>query len=126
MREPPDSPRPRRRSVRRNPHQTVTRWNNADYARLLENAERAGLKVGAYIRKCALNAPTTRAHRRPSVDEVKLAPLLKAVNKMGGNLHIIARHLNFGGFPEAGEIHAALDGYYIMVVAVVEAMGRRL
>ncbi len=129
MSDPQEPKPPRRRPAgnRAHPHRTTLRWSNEDYARLLEKATQSRLSVGGYIRSCVpLDAPTTRAQRRPSMDEVKLAPLLKAVNRMGGNLHQVARYRNFGGMPVDEEIHAALVGYDAMVAAVLEAMGRRL
>jgi hypothetical protein len=125
MDEPPQSSRPRRPPNRTHPHRTTLRWSNEDYASLLANAEREGVTVGTFIRSRTLAAPTTRARRRGSVEVLALAKALAMVNKMGGNLHQLARYINFGGFPEPGELRAALAGYEAMVAAIMEALGRQ-
>jgi len=127
MKEPPrscDTPQPPRRPARRNPRQTVVRWNTEDYANLAARAERAGMNVSAYIRHCALETPVTPARRQLTVELLALAKALAVVNKMGGNLHQIARFLNFHGIPYPGEIVAALVGYDAMVTALMSALGR--
>jgi hypothetical protein len=88
-------------------------------------ADEAGLSMGGYIRSAALTAPTTRARRRPSVDLLAITRLLGQVNKIGGNLHQLVRHLNFGGTLEAGEVRAALRGYDEVVAAIMTALGRQ-
>lgn len=94
-------------------------------ARIEAAADDAGLTMGSYIRSRALDAPTTQARRRPSVEVLAVARLLCAINRMGGNLHQIARYRNFGGSPVDAEIHAALRGYEAMVFAVMAALGRQ-
>jgi hypothetical protein len=123
-RQEPKGHRNRRGSeVRQKQHRTSTRWNDTDYAALLANVERAGVTMGTYIRSSALGSPTTSARRRSSVELQALAKALAMVNKMGGNLHQIARHLNFGGVLEPGELRMALVGYEAMVAAIMAAMG---
>jgi hypothetical protein len=125
MEQSAQSSRPRRNPLRSNPHRTTERWNNEDHARLLANAERAGMNVSSYIRVRALEDPTTPSRRQVTVDLLALAKALALVNRMGGNLHQIARHLNFGGYLEPGELRTALAGYEAMVAAILAAMGRR-
>jgi hypothetical protein len=95
-------------------------------ARIEVAADGAGLTLGSYIRSRALDAPTTQPRRRPSVDVLALAKALALVNKMGGNLHQIAKYRNFGGAPLDEEIRAALFGYETMVYAIMAALGRPL
>jgi hypothetical protein len=126
---PPKEPRGRRKrqgsEKRQRQHRTTVRWNEQDYTTLVTNAERAGQTVGTFIRAQALTHPTTRARRAPSVDLLALAKALALVNRLGGNLHQIARHLNFGGYLEPGELRTALAGYDAMVAAIMTAMGRQ-
>jgi hypothetical protein len=92
-------------------------------ARIEVAADGAGLTLGSYIRSRTLDAPTTQPRRRASVDLAALAKALAVVNKMGGNLHQIAKYRNFGGAPLDEEIHAALRGYEQMVMALLLAIG---
>ena len=107
-------------------HRTTERWSNEDYARLLADAERAGVTLGTYIRSRVLATPTTQPRRRASVDVLALAKALALVNKMGGNLHQLVKHLNFGAIPEVEEVRAALRGYEAMVAAIMTALGMDL
>lgn len=59
-----------------------------------EDAERAGMTVGAYLRKLALDAPVPRQSRRPPVEKQELARLLGDTGKMGSNLNQIAKRMN--------------------------------
>ncbi len=88
-------------------------------------AEAAGMTMGSYIRWRTLRQPKTRARRAATVDVIALAKTLAQVNRMGGNLHQLVRHVNFGGTLEAGEIRAALVGYEEMVAAIMSALGIR-
>jgi len=120
----PKRPRPRRKPHRKHPHRTTLRWSNDDYARLQAEAERAGVTLGTFIRSRTLATPTTRPRRRASVDLLALSKALAQVSRVGGNLHQLVRHLNFGGVPEEGEVNAALTGFNEMVEAVMDAIGK--
>jgi hypothetical protein len=125
--EPAAKRRPRRGTEARQRQRRLTyRITEAEYAEVEAGASAAGLTLASYARQRTVGMPTTRARRRPSVDILAVSRLLCAVNRMGVNLHIVARHLNFGGFPEAGEIRAALNGYDAMVAAIMAALGRSL
>jgi hypothetical protein len=130
LREPPPAePKGRRKrrgsETRQKQYRTTVRWNEGDYTALVANAERAGQTVGTFIRAQSLARPTTRTRRAPTVDILALAKVLAAVNRMGGNLHQLVRHLNFGGMLEEGELRAALRGYEAMVTALMTALGRQ-
>jgi hypothetical protein len=111
--------------TRQKQHRTTVRWNPDDHAELMARAERAGQSVGTYIRSRCLDAPTTGTRRRPSVDLLAITRLLGQVNRIGGNLHQLVRHLNFGGVLEPGEVRAALRGYDEVVAAIMAALGRQ-
>ena len=125
MDKPPAVSRPRkRRPNRTSHHRTTERWNDADYARLRSEAERAGLTVGSFIRTRVLAAPTTRTRKLPPVDLAALAAVLRAFTKVAVNINQIARHLNMYGIPVPEELAAAgvrLDASRMEVMA---AMGR--
>lgn len=125
----PKEPRGRRSrtgtETRQMQHRTTERWSSDDYAALVAGAERQGMTLGTYIRSRVLTAPTTRACRRPTVELQALSKALALVNRMGGNLHQLVRHLNFGAIPHPDEVRAALRGYEDMVAAIMHAMGRQ-
>jgi hypothetical protein len=125
----PAEPKPRRkRSGSENRKRSLppfpVRLDATERAAIEEAADREGVTMGTYIRSRALAVPTTGTRRRAPVDVVALAKLLGTVNKMGGNLHQLVKHLNFGGFPIPEEMCAALQGYEAMVAAVMKAMGQ--
>jgi uncharacterized protein (DUF1778 family) len=95
-----------------------------EHAELEAASSAAGLTVASYVRVMALSVPKTKQRRRPSVEVEAVARLLGTVNKVGGNLHQIAKRVNFGETPVAQEFHEALIGYREMVGAILAAMGR--
>src|ERR1700734_2597774 len=129
MEPPPDSPKEpkgrRKRSGSEKRKRTTPfplRLGPEERAAIEAATDEEGLSLGGYIRARALPgaiAPTTRARRRPSVDLLAITRLLGAVNKMGGQLHQLVRHLNFQGSLEVGEVHAALRGYDQLVATIM-------
>ena len=87
-------------------------------------ADAAEQTLGTFIRSRLLAAPAMRARRRPSVEVIVLTRLLAALNKIGGTLNQIARHLNFGDTPLAADIRASLQELREAVVAVLRALDR--
>ena len=125
MDTPADVPPPRkRRPARTNPHRTTERWNNADYAQLLANADRAGLTVASYIRSRSLTEPTMRARKQAPIDYVTHAATLRQFAKLAINVNQIARHLNTFGFPVPPELAALATNIDADRVAIMAAMGR--
>jgi hypothetical protein len=121
----PAEPRPRkRRPNRASRHQTTHRWNDADYARLLADAERAGLTVSSYIRSRVLAAPTTRARKLPPVDLAALATALRAFTKVAVNFNQLTKHVNMGHIVMPEELAAAGVRIDESRMAVMAAMGR--
>jgi hypothetical protein len=118
------SPSRKRPPTRRSRHRTTERWNDADYARLLAEAERAGLTLGSYIRSRVLAAPTTRARKQAPVDYSALAVALRAFTKVAVNINQIARYLNTGGIPIPEELEAAAMRIDASRMEVMAAMGR--
>jgi hypothetical protein len=121
----PKGRRKRRGSEKRQmQYRTTERWNGDDYARLQAAAEREGLTIGGYIRSRALANPTTGTRRRASVELLALTKTLAQVSRVGGNLHQLVRHLNFGGLADLDEVRSALRGFDEMVFALMDAIGR--
>ena len=119
----PSGRRMRRGTEARQRHRRITyRLSEGEYAEIEAAASSNGVTIGTYIRRCTLASPTTHARRRASVNLQALAKALGMVNKMGGNLHQIARHLNFHGIVYPEEFVAALRGYDMMVAALMAAV----
>jgi hypothetical protein len=123
--EQPKPDRKRRRSEKRKRTAPVpVRYLPEERAEVRAAAEAAGMSLGGFIRSCTLRQPKTRARREPSVAVVVLLSVKAELNRVGGHIYQIAKHMNFGGFPEAGEVHAALGDYYRTSAAVRSAIDR--
>lgn len=110
--------------ARRRQRRLTYRITDAEYAQVEAAASAAGLSLASYARQRTVEQLTTRTRRRASVDVVALSKTLALINRVGGNLHQLVRFLNFGGYPDAGEVSAALRGYDQMVAAIMSALGR--
>ena len=100
------------------------RVSESERAELEKKADRVGLTLGSYIRQCALSAPQTRAVRRPPIDQKILAQLLGQLGRVGGNIHQIAKHMNFGTGVLDDEVRTALTAFEGAAASIMEAMGR--
>ena len=104
---------------------THERWNEAEYETLATAAERAGLPVGAYIRRLVLGAPGPRARRRPRADQEALARLLGELGRIGSNVNQLARVANTNGSTPAEQRLAAILAELATVRdEVMKALGR--
>lgn len=110
--------------TRRKQRRATVRLNAEEYAELTAAAERAGQTVGTYIRARTLAAPTTRARHRPTVETELLAKAVAQLGRIGGNLHQIARRLNFGEIEHAAELPVAIAEFRKVVSALMAAAGR--
>src|ERR1019366_3334939 len=130
MEQPPSSPppEPKGRRKRRGPgsrKRSMTfpvRMSVEERAAIEASAGREGLSLGGYIRSRALAMPTTRAHRRPPADILVLLRLQGDLNKVGGNIHQLLRHVNFGRLVESDEIRVAFAGYREVIAAIMVAL----
>ena len=100
------------------------RVSESERAELAQAAERAGLTLGSYIRQRVLSAPQTRAIRRPPVEQKLLAQLLGQLGRVGGNIHQIVKHMNFGAGVMHDELRSALASFEAAAASIMEAMGR--
>jgi hypothetical protein len=132
MEPPPYSPAERRkpprkgcRSEKRKRTAPVpVRYLPEERAEVLADAEAAGMSLGGYIRSRTLKQPKTRARREPSVAVIVLLSLKAELNRVGGHIYQLVRHMNFGGYPEAGEAHAALANYFAVSAVIQSALER--
>ncbi len=97
----------------------------SEYAELARLAEREGVTIATYIRSKTLTAPTTRAVRRPVVEQAVLSQLVAQLRRVGSNLNQIARGINQGEAVTQGEIQAALAEHRQILAAVIVATGRQ-
>jgi hypothetical protein len=106
-------------------HRLVVRLADPEWADLVSAAEAEGVSLASYARSRTLTRVATRAVRRPSVDRVLLAQTLAQLGRVGGNLHQLVKHLNFGEMNAlrdapvvVAEVRAAAD-------AIMAALGRQ-
>jgi len=92
-------------------------------AELEKAADNAGLSLSSYIRACVLQAPQTRARRRPPVNQAMLAQALATLGRAGGNLYQVSKRLNFGE-PAAADVPGVLAEIRAAGAAIMEALGR--
>jgi hypothetical protein len=96
-----------------------------DHAVIDENATRAGLSIGAYLRVLALGTAGPRAVRRPPVERKELARLLRHLGKVGSNLNQLAHAFNRNGWvPAFAELNSMRRQVAEMRDALMAALGR--
>ena len=100
------------------------RVSEEERAELEQAAELAGLTLGSYVRQRVLTAPKTRAVRRPPIEQKLLAQLLGQLGRVGGNIHQIVKHMNFGSGVMHDELRPALASFEAAAAAILQAMGR--
>jgi hypothetical protein len=99
---------------------------NAEERRALEAAAEAqGMSLGGYIRSRVLATATTHARRRASGEILALARLQGELNRIGGILYKLQRHVNSGSLTDPlREVHDAFLGYQEAIAAVMAATTR--
>lgn len=103
--------RPSKKTPPAKGHQLPVRFTEDLYAVLSENARKAGLTRGEYIRSLVAGK-TPKAQPPIFHDDIALVSELAKLNKLGNNLNQIARYFNEGGLmtnPLAKELHHALQ-----------------
>ena len=96
-----------------------------DHAVISDQARRAGLSVGAYLRTLALGSPGPRAVRRPPIERTELARLLGHLGKVGSNINQLAYGYNrSGALPGFPEMLAVRRQVGEMRDALIKALGR--
>ena len=110
--------RPTKKSPPAKVHQLPVRFTEDLYAVLSENAQKAGLTRGEYIRHLVAGR-TPKAQPPIFHDDTALVSELAKLNKLGSNLNQIARYFNEGGLmtnPLAKELHHTLQEIDKMVI----------
>lgn len=101
------------------------RVSPAEKQEVTAKAERAGMTEGEYIRRHCIDAPETRAARRPNVDRAVLAEVVGHLGRVGSNLNQLARIANFEKrLTDADELHRALVELVEVMDTALVAMGR--
>ena len=103
----------------------AVRCTDAEFAAITAGAARAGLSVGAFMRRQAIGTAGPRAVRNPPVDRAALAFVLAQLGRFASNLNQIARVANsvgeidrWGGLPDAIAATAEMRN------ALMQALGR--
>jgi hypothetical protein len=122
MPDEPHEPKKKDRKRQRNKVFTV-RLNDAEWLAMRERADRAGLTVGGYFRKAALEVEPLRASRRPPVDRAELALVLGQVGKIGGNINQLTKLAHLGGWPEHEDLRQAVADLRFMRDTLLKALG---
>ena len=110
--------RPSKKTPPAKVHQLPVRFTEDLYAVLSENAQKAGLTRGEYIRHLVAGR-TPKAQPPIFHDDTALVSELAKLNKLGSNLNQIARYFNEGGLmtnPLAKELHHTLQEIDKMVI----------
>ena len=111
---------------RRRNHKTDTRWDDDEYALLLEKSQDAGFKPNGYLRSLVVGTPGPRARRKPHVNAVELGKAMAALNQSGNILNQMQHSLNAGGaIGLARECSDALAANRRAADAILEAVGRK-
>ena len=111
---------------RRRNHKTDTRWDDDEYALLLEKSQDAGLTANGYLRALVIGTPGPRARRKPHVNAVELGKAAVALNRSGNVLNQMQHSLNAGGAINLGrECSEALAANRAAADAILEAVGRK-
>ena len=95
-----------------------------EQAQIESDAKSAGLTIGAYLRKLALDAPIPRQSRRSSVDMTTLSQLLGQLGKIGSNLNQLARQANIGLAPSAPALAEELAALKVLRAEIRQALGK--
>ena len=100
------------------------RCTEAERVAIKAAADRAGLSVGAFMRRQALGSPGPRAVRKPPIERKELARLLGWLGKLGSNVNQLARGFNSSGrTPGHVELRAIRSDVGEMRAALINALG---
>lgn len=103
----------------------LIRLDDAERVEVEEASRKAGMTVGSYARQQMLKAPPPRSVRRPSLERELAAQLLGQVGRVGGNLHQLVRHLNFGREADRRQLADVLEALELLKREIMLALGRK-
>lgn len=111
---------------RQRQHSLTVRFNAAEHAAVVAQAEAIGLSAASFARTQLLDVPPPRAARRPPVERAQVAQLLGHIGKVGSNINQIAKTLNTGkGSLAQRDLAEALGAVMDMREACLKALGRQ-
>jgi len=124
--EPSPSARKRRSGseTRKRGKSILIRLDEAERIEVEEASRRAGMTVGTYARHRMLKGPAPRAVRRPTLERELAAKLLGQMGRVGGNLHQLVRHLNFGRELEERQLAEVLEALVLLKGEILQSLGR--
>jgi hypothetical protein len=96
----------------------------AEYASVRQRAAEAGMRVGSYLRACALGDAGPRARRSPTVNAELLGRALAELNRVGNNVNQIAHALNAARTVDGRNTAAALAELRGVLAQIKLALGR--
>jgi hypothetical protein len=99
------------------------RVTDEEHGKVEREAASAGMTLASHARHRLIEMPQTRSRRRPLVDVAALARTLGELNRIGGNINQVAKHLNYGETVLAHEVQESLTGIREILAAIREAMG---
>ncbi len=103
----------------------AVRCTDAELAAIAAGAARAGLSVGAFMRRQAIGTAGPRAVRQVAVDRGALAFVLAQLNRFGSNINQAARVANsVGELPAMAELRQQSGMVRAMHDALMVALGR--
>lgn len=105
-------------------HVVGVRLLTSEYASLRTRAAEAGLRVGSYLRACALGDVGPRARRSPTVNAQQLAIAIAQLNRVGNNLNQIAHALNAARTVDARDAASTLAELRDVLGQIKAALGR--
>lgn len=109
--------------TRQKQHVVTFRATSSELQAIESAATAQGLTRSSYIRETLLKSPETCTRRRPLADMAVLPRLLGELNRSGGNINQIARRINSGETPLAGELQAVLEAQREAVATIRTALG---
>ena len=105
-------------------HRLSFRVTDQERQQIEDDAERAGVTVGAYIRQVLLDAPVPRQSKRPPVEKKELARLLGHIGKIGSNINQLARAANANIPVSSLSLQAELDALKQLRLDIKNALGK--
>jgi hypothetical protein len=110
--------------TRQRQRRLVIRLAPGEWAQVVSAADAAGLTLASYGRARMLAQATTRAVRRAPVDAEVLARVLAQLGRVGGNLHQLVRHLNFGEYDALADVAEVVTELRSVAAEIMGALGR--
>jgi hypothetical protein len=110
---------------RRRNHKTDTRWDDDEYALLLEKSRDAGLSPNGYLRALVIGTPGPRARRTPHIHAHLMGRGIAELNKSSNVLNQLLPFLHAGRAITLGrECSDAIAANRKAADAILEASGR--